>query len=353
VDIHIFTSEGLYSKSFLEFYNHNFSLKDEIFVFRSQHDLKYSYPQNVNKRILYVKNAPEFLFILMRQLLKSNKIYIHYLPVGPSLFFWYIFQFLLKKTTWILWGSDLYFYKLKEKNLRSTSYEFLRKRIIKKIPTIACFVKGDYEIAKEVYKTNANYKPILYPIPTNFELLEHIKRSEVQEKIILLGNSADPSNGHIEIIEVLSKYKDENFKIICPLSYGNINGYAEKVINKGKEFFSDKFIILEKLLNENEYSNLLASVSVAIMNHNRQQGLGNVLSLLYLGKKVYLKKETTAFKYFSNLRIEIFSTENINNESFESLLSFDENIKRKNYEIVKKEFGLERYLYLWKNLLNK
>ena len=353
MDIHIFTSEGLYSKSFLEFYSHYFLLKDEIFVFRNKRNSKYSYPQNIDSRILYIKNAQEFLFILLRQLLMSNKIYIHYLPIGPSLFFWYIFRFLLKKTTWILWGSDLYFYKIREKNLHSIIYEFLRKKIIKEIPTIACFVKGDYEIAKEVYKTNANYKPILYPIPTNFELLEHLKEYEVQEKIILLGNSAAPSNKHIEVIEVLSKYKDENFKIICPLSYGNIDSYAEKVINKGKKYFDDKFIILEKLLNENEYSNLLASVSVAIMNHDRQQGLGNVLSLLYLGKKVYLRKETTAFKYFSNLGIKIYSTENIDNENLDILFFFEENIKRKNYEIVKREFGLEQYLFLWKNLLNK
>ena len=38
------------------------------------------------------------------------------------------------------------------------------------------------------------------------------------------------------------------------------------------------------------YISFLGSIDIGIFNNNRQQGMGNITNLLYLGKKVYLSK---------------------------------------------------------------
>ncbi len=157
MEVHIFTGEGTYNQSFIKFYENNFELADQLFVFRCRPEGKYQYGGELKKRILYVENSSKFITKLFFKLLTADKIYFHYFPVGPSLYFWYGFKFVLKKATWILWGGDLYYYKYRSRDMRSNIYEFLRKGILKKIPHIACFIKGDYELVKKIYHSKADY----------------------------------------------------------------------------------------------------------------------------------------------------------------------------------------------------
>lgn len=352
MNIHIFTNEGSYNQSFIRFFESNFSLDKNLFVFRSKPESKYSYSYDLKKRIIYIDNSYKFIFRLLPRLFSARKIYIHYLPIGPSLYILYAFRFLLKKATWVLWGSDLYYFKDRPKNFQSEVYEFLRKGIIKKFTVIACFIKGDYEIAREVYHTKARYEHICYPIPTDFQYLASLKKvgQAPHGNTILLGNSAAETNQHIEILNFLSKFKDRDLKIICPLSYAARKDYLQSVISLGIELFGDKFIPLLELMGTEEYSNLLTSVDVAIMNHKRQQGLGNVLALLYLGKKVYIRKDTTPFGYFSDLGVSIYNTLDLKDESFEEIFSMDGALKEKNTCIIEKEFSRESFVAKWKNL---
>ncbi len=39
-----------------------------------------------------------------------------------------------------------------------------------------------------------------------------------------MGNSANPTNNHIEVLNKLLKFKDEDIEIIAPLSYGEKSG---------------------------------------------------------------------------------------------------------------------------------
>jgi hypothetical protein len=324
-----------------------------LFVFRCKPENKYSYGEDLKKRIIYIDNSTKFMFQLLPKLISARRIFIHYLPLGPSLYAWYAFRFLLKKATWILWGSDLYYFRYRSANFQSSVYEFLRKGIIKKIPVIACFIKGDYEIAKQVYKTNALYKYVVYPIPTDFQYLATLKKTgrNFNGNTILLGNSAADTNQHIEILKILSRFRDRDLKIICPLSYAGQENYIQNVISYGTSIFGSKFIPILDMMTPEEYSNLISSVDIAIMNHQRQQGLGNVLALLYLRKKVYIRKDTTPFQYFSDLGIHIYDTLDLSSETFEEIFRMDEPSKESNASIIGKEFSKENYVAVWKNLL--
>ena len=43
----------------------------------------------------------------------------------------------------------------------------------------------------------------------------------------------------------------------------------------------------------NQYLEFLGKIDIAIFNHRRQQGFGNAITLLGLGKKVYLNSVST------------------------------------------------------------
>jgi hypothetical protein len=51
---------------------------------------------------------------------------------------------------------------------------------------------------------------------------------------ILLGNSADPSNNHVEALERLLPYRDQDIKIYAPLSYGDQRPAARQASNSSR-----------------------------------------------------------------------------------------------------------------------
>ena len=136
---------------------------------------------------------------------------------------------------------------------------------------------------------------------------------------ILVGNSADPSNNHIESFEKLLPYKDEDIKIFVPLSYGD-QSHAKQVIEIGKSWFGDKFVPITSFMVFDEYMKFLASVDVAIFNHKRQQAMGSTITLLGMGKTVYIRSDVAQWDIFKEKNITCFDV-----ESFEGVkLSYEQ-----------------------------
>jgi hypothetical protein len=250
---------------------------------------------------------------------------------------------LLKKSYWVIWGGDLYHYKFRKKNFKSNLYEFVRKKVIKRMGNIICYNQSEYNLAKKWYRTKA--KPFYtFFYPSNlFKNYDFKNIDKDNYTYIQVGNSADPTNNHIEILEKLSKFKDKKIKIICPLSYGN-KEYREKVIEKGKEIFSNNFIPLIDFMPFEKYMKLLNKIDIAIFNHKRQQAVGNITSLLGFGKKVYIRDDITTWDLFKDIGIKVFST---NNEKDNWIDKIDEINKEKNIDLVKKNFSLEQLKKDW------
>ncbi len=259
---------------------------------------------------------------------------------------------LLRKSIWIAWGGDLYNFWTKDKySSLELLHEFFKTEIIKDIMGVASLVKEDYVYVTEKYQTKARYYYAFYPNPVDFFLLDHAgdHAKEPSRERILVGNSATWTNNHFDVLEAISKVGKASFQILCPLSYGDPE-YAKKVIEFGRKLFGDRFIPLTQFLSPEEYAKVLASVDVGIFNHNRQQGLGNILALLYLGKKVYIRDDVTAWKFFERYGIKVYNTKELISNPDSSIFDFDESIGRKNREIVAREFSEERAVELWKKV---
>jgi hypothetical protein len=170
---------------------------------------------------------------------------------------------------------------------------------------------------------------------------------------VMLGNSCSKTNLHLEALGMLSKFRDEDLEIICPLSYGiKDEAYFREVIKKGSEIFGDRFIPLTEFMEPAKYTELLAGIDIAIMNHNRQEALGNIISLLYLGKKVYLKPETSSYQYFLEKNIRVCNINDLRSVDYNAFSNPEQVEVANNPQILKNELSEANYEKCWGQVIH-
>lgn len=354
MNAHIFAAESNYSMALIRLLYSNFEVKENDIYFGIGKPLKnYSYSEFKGMKIKMLSFPLDYILFFLNTS-KYDKIFVHYLPYDPTLVFYYInFEKVLKKSIWVVWGNDIYSYYRKDESLRTRVYEFLRKRIINRLPRIAAFVREDYNLIKKFYpQCNAVYQDILYPLPIDLEFLKKVSIQSSRETLdILVGNSADEANHHIDSLKIVSRFIRSDVRIFCPLSYGGNAIYINKVIDFGKSNFGDNFIPITELLPPSEYAELLGNIDIAIMNHDRQQALGNILALLYLNKTVVMRDDISSYFFFKRNGIEVLSfDELIEINSADELKKLKGSSENKNK--VEKIISLENYVLLWKNLID-
>lgn len=127
---------------------------------------------------------------------------------------------------------------------------------------------------------------------------------------LLIGNSASFENNHLDALYLLSEIGIGSRKIIAPLSYGE-RFVRKLVIAKGKELFAENFEPLIDFMPIQEYVERLRSCGFVIMNHMRQQALGNIVIMLYLGAKVFFNKDCPTFIYLKSQGAVVFSIDEL------------------------------------------
>lgn len=307
-----------FNTSYIEFLERNFNIKNHSFIF-SRGVSEKEIPILHRKYIFKIKFFN--LFFLVKVMKKNQKIILHSIFNSRIIIFLLFNPWFLKKCNWVIWGGDLYSYQKPKITIKQKLYEFMRAFCIKRFGGIVFLTEGDYQLAKEWYNTNAKEYFGMYINPVKKEYLDDIKIKEKKEIYIQIGNSADSSNNHTEIIDLLKKYKNENIKIFAPLSYGD-KDYAFEVKKYGEEIFGDKFIAMMDFMKPEEYSEYLGSIDVLVFNHKRQQGLGNIYALVYLGKKIFIRSDISSWSFFEDtLDIKLADTLDIDKMKFENLMS--------------------------------
>ena len=143
------------------------------------------------------------------------------------------------------------------------------------------------------------------------------------EKFILVGNNAYTFNRHLEALEAMSRFSEEKLKLYIPLSYGNDwydkeRAYKSTVAEYAYESFGpEKVEVLNKLIDTNQYTNLLMNMDVAVIASNRQNALGNIFRLLYVGNKVYLSRDNPMYQYFLPEGIDVYEVDTISSCSYD------------------------------------
>jgi dTDP-N-acetylfucosamine:lipid II N-acetylfucosaminyltransferase len=270
-----------------------------------------------NKKLVYYT---ELVFAMN----KADKIILHSLLNIRLIVLLAMQPWLLKRCYWVIWGGDLYSYQLSKRNFKWWRNEVFRRFVIRQVGHFITHVRGDYELAQKWYGAKGVWHEC-FMYPSNLYHESPVLIMQHEGINILLGNSADPSNNHIDALEKLRPYVAENIQIFCPLSYGDAE-YAKQVADYGKSIFGDKFNPLLEFMKFDDYKKLLARIDIAIFNHKRQQGMGNTTTLLGLGKKVFMRDDVTPYSMFEKIGIKVFPISDFNL----SLIGEDTSLSNKN-----------------------
>lgn len=150
---------------------------------------------------------------------------------------------------------------------------------------------------------------------------------------ILAGNSASASNNHVELFEAIRNQVDlTGRKVFAPLSYGD-SDYRHKVISQGQRILGDAFVPLIEFMPKEKYLETIRSCGFIMMNHLRQQALGNICMAMLMGAKVYLNDKNPLSNWLG-LRGAVFGS--IDKLDMEPL-SIE--AREKNYRLIHSHWG--------------
>jgi len=274
--------------SFIDFIDEHFGRENHHYVFITSE--KYEYGLTKEHNVEFLHTDDDIFITLLECMIQAKKIILHGLWRDKIDLLLYSNQTLLKKCYWVMWGGDFYFPETKS---------VMRKEVIKKMGHCIPVNYGDYLYIKEHYTSSAIYHECLnYPRSILIQNKDFsVERNKDNVKKVLVGNSATQTNFHFEIFDKLRG--TNNIEVYVPLSYGD-KDYAKEVIAYGRKCFQ-YFYPLVHSMDSSSYQLFLETMDVAIFKHNRQQAVSTMMSLLGMGKTVYMSKIPTTWEMFAHL----------------------------------------------------
>jgi hypothetical protein len=122
---------------------------------------------------------------------------------------------------------------------------------------------------------------------------------------ILVGNSAYPSNNHLDLFEQLQSMDLRGGRVVLPLSYGP-EAYADAVAERALNLFGDDgVVILRDWMPVADYNRILNGCGTVMMNHIRGQAMGNIVSMMIRGARVYLRPENPYVAFLKGIGVEV------------------------------------------------
>jgi len=264
----------------------------------------------------------------------ADKIIIHGLWSERVVRLLSLQPWLLKKCYWVIWGGDLYRYKFAKRTIRWRINEISRRIVIRRIGHLVTQVEGDVDLARQWYGARGRHHDC-FVYPSNLYKDHNVLPKSDDTIRIQIGNSADPRNEYLEMLEMLKPYAGENIKIYAMLSYGS-DEHAAEVAARGTSIFGEKFEPVTGFMPFDEYIEFLGNIDIAIFNHRRQQAMGNIVTLLGLGKKVFLRRDVTTWKYLAAMNIKVFAIGD------DLLAEIDATTSARNVEAVQASFSVEK-----------
>lgn len=178
----------------------------------------------------------------------------------------------------------------------------MQKALLSRIDYMSTVLPSEYEMLSQLEGIHAEYFPFQYAFEDDFSYGDMYDNADK----ILLGNSATETNNHLDIIALLNQRNIKN-ECILPCSYGS-SEYLQK-LKQSLLGHQTNLHIIEDFFPQAEYATLLCSCRVGIFGHLRQQAIGNILICMLQGSKVYLYRDSIAYKYFSKAGYYVYTIE--------------------------------------------
>lgn len=326
---------------YVDFIESNFDAKEHKFLFLGHSD-RYKID---SRSCIFIKSSLFDYLKIIYYALVADKIILHGLFSLKLNLLFALVWWLPKKSFWVMWGGDFYD-ALSENNTRKWLFhQNVKRRLIPRISGLITYLEGDYEKVKQWYGAKGRWFYCFAYLSNIYRGALTVRNAEQREEVVvLIGNSADPSNCHEEIFSALLQ-KEGCFRIICPLSYGDME-YASRVESLGASLFGERFHSLTDFMPLGEYLKLLAKVDVAIFGHRRQQAMGNTIQLLGNGKKVVLREGTTQDQLFGSIDILYETLDNF------SLARLDPQAALHNHRVISQKFSETSLAKQWHSIFD-
>lgn len=262
------------------------------------------------------------LKLFLRLSTKADRIIMH----GDTLlYFFALFPFCLKKTAWIIYGQELYSLN-KSDNFRQK----IKRFVLSKVKYHITHIEGDSQLANRLLGSNAQmiYSPMYLSNVADTDNFAPTDVSTIQKLKVMVGNSTDPSNNHESIFKKILPFAADIEKIYCPLSYGMYNDYKQKIAQLGQEMFGDKFVVIDQFMAFDIYKKFLGNLDIVIFDHPRQEAMGVTLTLLSLGKIVYMNPGTTSYESLTKRGFRVFDNNLIATDGLKTSRDISDNVLR-------------------------
>ncbi|MGN0505883.1 MAG: TDP-N-acetylfucosamine:lipid II N-acetylfucosaminyltransferase [Lachnospiraceae bacterium] len=230
---------------------------------------------------------------------------------------------ILRKTAWIEWGKDLYNYKKEDKSLKAIIHNYIHTRIRENVSYFVSIFPPDEQVFRKNFKNRAPIFQTSYVAYNSIELLEKTRPKTKRQGVVRVqvAHSCNVWNNHFDILNALAHLKYSRIELVIPLSTGAPIENKKKVSTYAKTLFGHKAKFLWDEMDKEGYFKFLWSVDIAVFWLERQAALGNILRLLYMGKKVFLPKDSVMYDFFVENGVEIYDSKKIPEMTYEEFVA--------------------------------
>ena len=282
----------------------------------------------------------------------ADKVIVHGLISPRIVVYLFLHRAILPRCYWLIWGNDLYGETERRNRWKVFLLNKFRRPVAQRIGHLVTYIDGDVELARRLYAATGEYHTCLMYPSNVWEPRRHCSPVAKGATTVQVGNSADPSNRHIEAFRLVAPKLSRTAQVLVPLSYGYrpptlpwTRSYVDSVCEEGFHLFGNRFRSVRHFLSKDAYSNLLSTVDILVFNHRRQQGMGTLISALAMGKTVYMRTDTTSWTFLMQLGIKVrdirrFTADPLPDPEGEQ-----------NMRITRRYFSLDTLLRQWHSLL--
>ena len=258
-----------------------------------------------------------FLDTKYYQLLKTKKIQIPTFWIGwGGDYYWLIdtlkdFEIYLPKTKKWAQNSAYNLIDFLVKDLKKLK----RKKnatILNQLDYFAPALSSEYDLIKSNYK---KFKPELVHFNygyLNNQVIQQLEKLHVAGEKILIGNSATPTNNHLDVLDDLKGILQEE-KLIFPLNYGK-DDYKKMLMHFIHNNF-EKAEILKEFVPNDDFNRILMQCQNVIMGNKRQQALATILLSLYMGANVFLYEKSVNYAFLKKEKFHLYTIEQLKKNS--------------------------------------
>lgn len=338
-----FIHDDKFTTPFVEFLNENFDVSRQVVICQCNNPSRpiFRLPKGAN---VFVVTRYFGCFGTCNRLIgavvrRIRKLIFHSLFCGNVCPFLYSHRSMLKKSYWMIWGGDLY----------NAPQNEIDAYVRANFQGIITDTDGDDLVYEKKYGRCAEVYRAGYTFPITWKMIEAVTAVKKPFVRVQINNSCDSST--IEMLEVLSRFKNENMRIRVVHSYGDMK-WCKDIEEKGLALFGEKFEIVSRYMAPAQYAQAMEENDVLILNQNRQQGLGNCFVALALGLKLFIRSEITTYNHLVGHGAVVHDTNQIGNMTFEEFTLRRQDEIAINRRASEPFFDGSRLRELWKPVLN-